>query len=132
LEALAQELQITRRCIFAGFHTDLARIYQTVDLVALTSGNEGLPVVIIEALASGVPVLATRVGGVPELIEDGKTGYIVEPYNVESIAEGLSKAIADPEKTRAMGGLAQQETLQHYSIQRLVKDIEDLYEQFDS
>lgn len=129
LDALAEELGITRRCIFAGFHTELNRIYQAVDLVVLTSGNEGLPVVIIEALASGVPVVATRVGGVPELIEEGKTGYIVEPYDIDSIAEGLKKAIGDPDKTRTMGGIAQKETLEKYSIRRLVRDIDALYQE---
>lgn len=129
LEALAQELRITHRCIFAGFHRDLERIYQTVDLTALTSGNEGLPVAVIESLASGVPAAATRVGGVPELIEEGKTGYILEPYDVDSIAAGLKKAIGDPEKTRQMGGVAQEEILKKFSITRLVRDIDALYEE---
>jgi len=127
LDALAKELNITHRCLFAGFHRDQARIYQTVDLVVLTSGNEGLPVAIIEALSSGVPVVATRVGGVPELIEDGITGFIVEPYDIESIAGGLKKAVSQPDRTRAMGGLAQEKTLRNYSIQRLVGDIDALY-----
>ncbi len=132
LDALAEELNITHRCIFAGFHHDLDRIYKAVDLVVLTSANEGLPVAIIESLSSGISVVSTRVGGVPELIDDGKTGYIVEPGDIDSIADGLIKAIADPEKTRSMGKIAQKETIEKYSIRRLVKDIEELYEHLSS
>ncbi|HOJ59150.1 MAG TPA: glycosyltransferase family 4 protein [bacterium] len=127
LENLAARLGINHRCRFAGFRRDQGRVYRDLDLVVLTSANEGLPVVLIEALASGTPAVATRVGGVPELIEEGKTGYIVEPGNIESIAAGIKKAAADPAQTRAMGQAAREEILRKYSIQRLVGDIEKLY-----
>ncbi len=129
LEHLAARLGIGHRLRFAGFRRDQGRVYRDLDLVVLTSANEGLPVVIIEALASGTPAVATRVGGVPELIEEGKTGYIVEPGNIESIAAGIKKAAADPGKTRALGQAAQAEILRKYSIHRLVRDIEDLYDE---
>ncbi|MFB3789161.1 MAG: glycosyltransferase family 4 protein, partial [bacterium] len=129
LENLAARLGINHHCRFAGFRRDQGRVYRDLDLVVLTSANEGLPVVIIEALASGAPAVATRVGGVPELIEEGKTGYIVEPGNIESIAEGIKKAAADPAQTRAMGLAAREEIIRKYSIQRLVGDIEKLYDE---
>lgn len=127
LETLASELKITHRCLFAGFRHDRERVYQAIDLTVLTSANEGLPVAIIESLSAGKPVVATQVGGVPELIEEGKSGFLAEALNVESIAEGLKKALADPEATRAMGVTAQQDTLQKYSVKRLISDIENLY-----
>jgi len=127
LVALAQQLGIAHRCLFPGFREDQERIYAAMDLTVLTSANEGLPVAVIESLSSGTPVVATRVGGVPELVRDGETGYIVEPGNIDSIAEGLLKAIADPAKTAAMGRLAQEETIRKYSIERLIRDIEELY-----
>ncbi|MEW6234422.1 MAG: glycosyltransferase family 4 protein [Candidatus Omnitrophota bacterium] len=127
LVALAQQLGIANRCLFPGFREDQERIYAAMDLTVLTSANEGLPVAVIESLSSGTPVVATRVGGVPELVRDGETGYIVEPGNPDSIAEGLLKAIADPAKTAAMGRLAQEETIRKYSIQRLIRDIEEFY-----
>jgi glycosyltransferase involved in cell wall biosynthesis len=129
LEELARELNITHRCVFTGFREDQKRVYEAVDLVVLTSANEGLPVAVIEALSAGKPVVSTRVGGVPELIEDGRTGYIVEPENVESIAEGLMKAVSQPEQTQAMGFIAQKETIRKFSIQRLIQDIDLLYQE---
>jgi len=129
LEALADKLDITHRCIFTGFREDQEQVYAALDLVTLTSANEGLPVVVIEALSSGTPVVATRVGGVPELIEDGKTGYIVEPGKIDSIADGLIKAVSDPEKTKSMGPIAQEQTIKNFCIQRLLLDIEYLYDQ---
>ncbi len=129
LDQLSIELEITHRCIFTGFREDQEKVYAALDLVVLTSANEGLPVAIIEALSSGKTVVSTRVGGVPELIEDGKTGYIVEPEKVDSIAEGLLKAVADPEKTRTMGADAQEDTIRKFSVQRLIQDVDLLYQQ---
>lgn len=128
LMELARELQITHRCLFPGFRDDQERLYQAFDATVLTSANEGLPVAVIESLSAGKAVVATRVGGVPELIEDDRTGYIVEPGKIDSIANGLIKAIADPEKTTEMGRLAQTETIRKYASQRLINDIEKLYQ----
>ncbi len=128
LHDLAKELNITHRCIFTGFREDQEKIYSALDLVVLTSANEGLPVAVIESLSSGLPVVATCVGGVPELIIDGETGYIVEAGNINSIAEGLIKAISNPQKTAAMGQSAQEKTIQNFSITRLLNDIDELYQ----
>lgn len=125
---LAEELQITHRCLFPGFCDDQERLYQAFDATVLTSANEGLPVAVIESLAAGKTVIATRVGGVPELIEDNRTGYIVEPGDIDSIADGLIKAISHPAKTAEMGRLAQEETIRKYSSQRLFNDIQNLYQ----
>lgn len=127
LETLAQELGITHRLVFTGFRDDRPDVYSALDLVALTSGNEGLPVAVIEALSSGKPVVATRVGGVPELIEDGVSGFIAEPYDVESISQAFLRALESPERTRGMGLNAQDLTIQRYSIARLIDDLQHLY-----
>lgn len=129
LEEMSRELGISHRVVFTGFRNDTERVYHALDLTVLTSGNEGLPVTVIESLSSGVSVVATRVGGVPELIDEGRTGFIVQPCNPESIADGLKKALRDPEKTKAMGKLAQEETIANYSSQRLIRDMEKLYEE---
>lgn len=129
LVSLANELHISHRVVFTGFRHDTERVYHALDLTVLTSGNEGLPVTVIESLSSGTAVVATRVGGVPELIDEGRTGFIVEPGNPSLIAEGLKKALSNPAKTKEMGKLAQDETIAKYSSQRLIKDIEKLYEE---
>lgn len=128
LEALADKLGITHHLVFTGFRDDRADVYSAVDLVALTSGNEGLPVAVIEALSAGKSVMATRVGGVPELIEDGVTGFIAEPYNPASIADGFLRALDNPDKTAEMGRRAQDDAIRKYSISRLVGDLETLYQ----
>lgn len=128
LELLVNELNITHRMIFCGFRQDQERMFQAVDAVVLTSRNEGLPVVIIEALSSGKPVIATRVGGVPELIKDGVSGYIVEPEDPNSIAQGLIKAVSEPDQTRLMGKVAQEQTLNAFDSQRLIRDMDQLYQ----
>jgi glycosyltransferase involved in cell wall biosynthesis len=129
LEALARELGIAHRVVFTGFRNDTPAVYQALDLTALTSANEGLPVTVIESLSAGKPVVATRVGGVPELIQDGETGFIVQPNDPASIAEGLKKALANPGLTRNMGIEAQEMTIERYSSRRLLRDIEALYAQ---
>lgn len=128
LEAMSHTLRIRHRCVFAGFRQDLEQVYQAVDAVVLTSGNEGLPVAIIESLSSGRPVVSTNVGGVPELIQDGKSGYLAEPYNIVSIAEQLVKMASDPNQAQNMGKIAQTDILDRFSIQRLVRDMEGCYE----
>ncbi len=129
LEQLAQRLNIAHCCIFCGFRNDPERVYAAFDLTVLTSGNEGLPVTVIESLASGKAVVATEVGGVPELIEEGKNGYIVEKENPDSVADGIIKAVADPEKTKTMGKNAQDETIRKFSSQRLMEEIDSLYQE---
>lgn len=130
LETLADELAIRHRVVFCGFRDDRANVYAALDLVTLTSANEGLPVAVIESLSAGKPVVATRVGGVPELIEEGVSGYMAEPGNPDSIAKALLKAVQAPEATRAMGQHAQEKTIRAFSISRLIEDINRLYDSF--
>src|SRR5262249_57739990 len=72
--------------VFAGFRTDLDRLMPSADLFVLPSFTEGLPNVVLEASAAGVPVVATAVGGTPEVLADGKTGYLVPARNADALA----------------------------------------------
>ncbi len=127
LERLARDLDLDERLVWAGFVREQELIYADTDLLVLTSDNEGLPVAVLEALASGRPVVSTRVGGVPELIEDGKTGFIVPPGDHEALADTLVHALGDMDRLRAMGRQGQQRTLEEYNAQRLIRDIDRLY-----
>jgi glycosyltransferase involved in cell wall biosynthesis len=91
------------RFVFAGFRTDLQRFLPWCDLVVLSSHTEGLPVVVLETMAAGVPVVATAVGGTPEVIADGLHGYLVPPGDAAALAGRILDALESEEKRRALG-----------------------------
>ena len=104
-EARARELGIQHAVHFAGYMSQgqVADLLATSDLLALPSFAEGLPVVYMEALASRIPVVASRVAGVQELVEDGVTGYTVPPGDVATLADRMIRLMDDPAAARAMG-----------------------------
>jgi glycosyltransferase involved in cell wall biosynthesis len=87
----------------AGFRTDLDRLLPHADLAVLSSFTEGLPVAVLEALAARVPVVATAVGGTPEVIEDGVCGFLVPPGDAGALARRIADALADEPRRRLMG-----------------------------
>lgn len=93
LEQQSEELGIGAIVQFLGFRKDLARIYADLDIVALSSLNEGLPVSIIEAMSAARIVVATRVGGVPNLITENETGFLASPADADAFAQALSRAM---------------------------------------
>jgi len=127
LETLAGRLGLEDRVRFLGWRRDLDRIYADLDLVALTSRNEGSPVSLIEAMASGRPVVATRVGGVPDLVEDGVMGYLVPPDDPEALAEAMVTLLADPDRRQAMGQAGRKRVIPAFSAERLLGDMDRLY-----
>ena len=127
MESLAEELGLNDAVIWTGFIQDPAEVYADVDVTALTSDDEGLPVAVIESLSSGRAVVATRVGGVPELIENRVSGYLAEPGDSDDFARALLEALRDIEKTRGMGKTAQERILKELSIHRLADDLDKLY-----
>jgi glycosyltransferase involved in cell wall biosynthesis len=127
LERLAHGRGLARSVLFLGYQQDVARWYRACDAIVLTSANEGTPVTLIEALAAGRPVVATRVGGVPDVVEDGVTGYLVRPGDTHALAERLAILAADPERRREMGETGRTGTLERYAVDRLVDDVDRLY-----
>jgi glycosyltransferase involved in cell wall biosynthesis len=127
LEGMARELGITDRVLFLGWRRDLERIYADLDVAVLTSANEGSPVSLIEAMASGVPVVGPRVGGVPDVIDDGVSGIVVPPGDAAPVAEAIVRLLGDVELRRKMGAAARERALRLYGADRLVADITALY-----
>ena len=127
LERRAQEMGIADRVIFTGWRRDLPDIYADLDVLAVTSNNEGTPVSAIEAMAAGCPVVATHVGGLPDLISEGKTGYLVPPGNAPAVATALLRVLHQPEMARCMGETARRAARERFSAQRLITDMEQLY-----
>ncbi len=103
LEARIAARGLTRRFRMPGFTPDLDRYLPCADVVALSSFTEGLPNVLLEASAAGVPVVGTAVGGVPEVIADGETGYVVPPRDPAALAEKLTRLLGDCDLRRTMG-----------------------------
>jgi glycosyltransferase involved in cell wall biosynthesis len=127
LEQLAHELGIARFCFFVGYQPDVAGFYRLFDAFLLPSVNEGTPVSVIEALAAATPVVATRVGGVPDVVRDGVDGYLVSPGDVEGAAGKLALLAKDARLRKKLGESGRARVLTRYSVARLVDDVDRLY-----
>ena len=127
VERGASVLGIMRHCYFLGYQEDVSDWYQAFDAMVLPSANEGTPVVVIEALAAGCPVVATSVGGVPDVIRDGVDGFLVAAGDVEQLAERLARLAADPELRARMGEAGRESVPKRYAVERLVGDVDELY-----
>jgi glycosyltransferase involved in cell wall biosynthesis len=127
VEERASELGIVRHCLFLGYQEDVSGWYRAFDAMILPSANEGTPVVVIEALAAGCPVVATSVGGVPDVVREGIDGFLVPPRDTEALAERLARLAQDPELRARMGAAGRESVPPRYAVERLVGDIDELY-----
>jgi glycosyltransferase involved in cell wall biosynthesis len=127
VEELAGSLGIMRDCLFPGYQEEFGLFFGAFDVFVLPSANEGTPVTAIEALASGCPVVATRVGGVPDVVRDGEDGFLVEPGDVAALAERLVRLAADPALRARMGAAGRDRVVPRYGVGRLIGDVDGLY-----
>jgi glycosyltransferase involved in cell wall biosynthesis len=127
VEQLASELGVVRNCLFLGYREDVGQFFSAFDAFVLPSGNEGTPVTAIEALAGGCPVVATRVGGVPDVVRDGEDGFLVEPGALVQLADRLELLATDPVLQARMGAAGRERVLSRYSVERLIDDVDRLY-----
>jgi glycosyltransferase involved in cell wall biosynthesis len=127
IDALARELGLAERVRFAGYQTELAGWYAAFDALLLTSANEGTPVAAIEALAARRPVVATDVGGVPAVVEEGETGFLAPAGDTQALAAALARLAADAELRERMGRLGARRMSELFGIGRMVDDIDALY-----
>ena len=103
LTDLARSLGVIGSCHFTGYRSDVADIYAALDVFSLTSANEGTPATIIEAQAARLPVVATAVGGVSDIVRDGESGLLVAAGDVEAIADGLAQLSSDTDLRARFG-----------------------------
>lgn len=111
-----------------GHHDDVPGLMGLLDLFILPSLREGMSNTILEAMASGLPVIATQVGGNPELIEENKTGMLVPPANAVKLAEAIGSYIKNPEKLRQQGQAGRAKVEKEFSIQAMVKRYTQVYD----
>jgi glycosyltransferase involved in cell wall biosynthesis len=128
LEALMRELNVEDRVHLLGYRADTIALYEAMDLFALSSFREGLPNVLLEAMALEVPVIASRIAGVPRLVQDGANGLLVAPGSVEDLTRAL-KALAENVELRAQLGRAGRRTVEtRYSFAGRMRKIGSLYD----
>lgn len=128
LERETAELGISEQVRFLGWRRDLPAIYSGTDVVVLTSNNEGTPVSLIEAMAAGLPVVATNVGGVSDVVVDRRTGILVPAGSAETLAAALIPLASNREKRRSQGEAGRARALERFTKEKLVTRMSTLYE----
>ena len=126
VEAAVAALPEPRWVVVAGRRMDVPKLLPAFDVFALSSKTEGLPLVVPEAMAVGLPIIATAVGGLPSVVDEGETGLLV-PVDELALRTAIERLAADPEATRAMGRRAREVALERYSHDRMVDAYLDLY-----
>lgn len=127
LEAFAADQGLTTSVIFAGLRQDVPRLLKAMNVFALSSLSEGMPITVLEAMAAGLPVVATKVGALPDLAEEGLTGFLVEPEQPEAIAERLAELLANPELAKSFGAEARRKVEREFGIDLMLRRYAELY-----
>ncbi|MGH7803387.1 MAG: glycosyltransferase family 4 protein [Candidatus Binatia bacterium] len=123
LEARIPALRLRDHVTIVGWRRNLSTIYSDLDVLVLTSVNEGTPLTVIEALTAGVPVVATAVGGVPDLLEHGRLGRLVPPGDATAVAAAIVDTLREPTEPSPIRATI----AERYGIDRLVRDLDRLY-----
>lgn len=115
------------RVLFLGNRSDVCNLLKCIDIFILSSFNEGISNTILEAMASGLPVIASDVGGNPELVKDGENGFLVPPHDYEQMADRIVKYIAEPHLVELHGKTGREQAVRNFSIASMVNDYESVY-----
>ncbi len=129
LQEQAQALGIAQRVHVLGRRDDVPALLSQLDIFVLTSRSEGMSNTILEAMATGLPVVATAVGGTPEMVLDGETGRLVPPDDPEALERALTPLLIDAAPRRRMGQQARRRVESRFSLPAMVQAYETLYEQ---
>ena len=128
LEREVEMLRLTSAVNFLGWRRDLLQLLPTWDVFAQASLEEGFGIAALEAMAAGLPVVATRVGGVPELVKDGETGWLVPRGDVPALAAGLRTLLLDRDTRLAMGAAARARVAASFSVEQMVANVSAVYD----
>jgi glycosyltransferase involved in cell wall biosynthesis len=128
LEALASSLGIRQHVMFLGSRQDTLELLSTFDVFVLPSDIEGMSNALLEAMAAGRPVVATDVGGNPEVVVDGETGFLVPPGDGERMAAAIVKLLESPDMAEEMGAAGRRRVTEQYRVEIMVRRIENLYD----
>ena len=129
LKNLVRSLDLTKEIIFTGLSLDVRKILPFTGIFVLSSLWEGMPNAVLEAMAAAKPVVATRVGGVPELVVDGETGILVPPEDTEALARAIIALLQDPLRGLSMGEAGRERVQAHFSMASMVTKTDNLYQE---
>lgn len=128
LKNLIKKIKVSNQVLFIGFHADVMKILSGVDILVLPSLSEGFGLVILEAMATKRPVVASNVGGILEVVVDGETGFLVPPKNPEAIAEKVIFLLKNPQIAKKMGEKGYLRVKENFTQERMVREYEKLYQ----
>jgi glycosyltransferase involved in cell wall biosynthesis len=126
---LAESLGLGGEVHFLGQRRDVPDLLNAMDIFVLPSYSEGVSLALLEAMAAGLPVIATAVGGLPEVVEHDKTGLLIPPRDAEALAGALTRLLADPAWARELGDHARDHVREHFSLDHLGREINEIYEE---
>jgi glycosyltransferase involved in cell wall biosynthesis len=129
LMALARELGVSGSVRFLGRRNDIPEVLRALNIAVCCSLSEGSPLSVMEYMRAGLPVVASAVGGVPDLIEAGVHGLLVAPSDPQALAAALAELLGDPERARTMGVRAYERQRAEFDLELMVRRIEGLYEE---
>jgi len=127
LEILVQELNLNSSVIFTGFLPDASAMIKIFDLFILPSKFEGMPLSILEAFAAEVPVIASKVSGIPELITEGETGWLVKPESPQKLLEKMDMVLSDLNKAKQVASNAKKKWLTHFTTEVMISRYREFY-----
>ncbi|MEA5593446.1 glycosyltransferase family 4 protein [Rivularia sp. UHCC 0363] len=128
LKDMAQELGINNSVHFLGHRSDIPQLLALSDLLVLPSYTEGLPLVILEAMAAGLPVIATPVGGIPEVVIHQETGLLVPVGDVQALVNAMLKLLQNPDLRNEMGNKGSEMVRKDFSVEKMCDEVFDIYE----
>ena len=127
LEDLARELGVADGVVFTGQRSDVPRLMAAADVFAMPSLGEPFGLVFLEAMAMQLPVVALDSGGAPEVVEDGVTGFLVEPGDMDGLTSKLLALLEDPKRRQRMGAAGRQRVEAHFTTPRMAADTARVY-----
>ncbi len=132
IEQSIVDLQLQNNVLLLGTRRDMPELYASFNVFILPSLNEGMPLTVLEAFASGLPVVATRIGAIPSVVQDGVSGILVDPGDVGSLAAAILKLAREPELRTRMGAAGRQKVRAEYTASSMAHKYLDLYRSVES
>lgn len=129
LKEITEELHLKDNIIFTGMRKDIPELLAAMDILVVSSISESSPLVVLEAMAAAKPVVAARVGGIPEQIVDGETGILVPPKDSQAIADAILNLVSDKDKIKKMGNSGRKRVTEYFDIDICVDKVESIFEE---